>query len=686
MNPKRLVQLEVAQRRVRVCWRCGREWPVAREMCPECAVGIAAGERDRYYTHVVADGAALRSQMGLTQCWPGPPIHLATAFVLYLTIEGLPSSERVGGVLEEHLLGICRIICSDKGWIDSTAAGDLRALFPGEDHALQAVRAGLALLAFHCTHPPAIGWEIKWRAGINTGLVVWRRDGRPEGRTLAIAAELVPLARPGVILVSEAVLRHVQPFYDLVAVGVEGDTSGSAPRYAVLGPKVENSHALHEQHGGPLIGRQDALAALDAALAALHAGMSQIVSLVAEPGLGKSKLITAWLEAARQRGALAGMAVLQGLGVAYGSTPGTTVRSLLRPWGKASAAAPEEINSLIEGGFLTPPTRIADALTAWLARQRQVVLVVDDLHWTDDESLAVLRALLERSLPVPLLVVFSFRPSAAARLAWVLSASRLVLYLTPLSLSESQALLHASGGADVLPAAMSQALAARAGGNPLYLEEALAFVHDQRAQAPGELRAALTELPATLPGLILARVEHFAARRIAQLSSGFGWLTQHPFERQRRLDEVTTIERELSAWLDRLEANDYVDQETIARCLRRLEQLDFELLLGRLRLGQPRPRMARLAAAIERLAGASVNAHLTLLRERLGQDRLNVAHEAATAGDRAWERGKGEAARAYYELALLAMPSEGDPIIQRPRLWLRVADLAERIGDLSSAR
>jgi tetratricopeptide (TPR) repeat protein len=135
-----------------------------------------------------------------------------------------------------------------------------------------------------------------------------------------------------------------------------------------------------------------------------------------------------------------------------------------------------------------------------------------------------------------------------------------------------------------------------------------------------------------------------------------------------------------------LDANDYVDHETIARCLRRLEQLDFELLLARLRLGQPRPRMARLAAAIERLAGASVNAHLTLLRERLGQDRLNVAHEAATAGDRAWERGKGEAACAYYQLALLAMPGEGAPIIHRPRLWLRLADLAERIGDLSSAR
>jgi hypothetical protein len=64
MGTEHLVQLEVAQRRVRVCWRCGLEWPVAREMCPECAVGIAEGERDQYYTHVVADGAALGSRVG----------------------------------------------------------------------------------------------------------------------------------------------------------------------------------------------------------------------------------------------------------------------------------------------------------------------------------------------------------------------------------------------------------------------------------------------------------------------------------------------------------------------------------------------------------------------------------------------------------------------------------------------
>ncbi|MBI4504021.1 MAG: ATP-binding protein [Chloroflexi bacterium] len=181
--------------------------------------------------------------------------------------------------------------------------------------------------------------------------------------------------------------RHVGGLYDLVAVGVEGDAPGSAPRYAVVGPKDEDSHALHEQHAGPLVGRQAELAALDAALATLRAGGSQVVSLVAEPGLGKSKLLAVWLERSRGRGALAGVTVLRGLGVAYGSAPGATLRSLLRAADGEAAAA---VAAVAELRAHAQPTVTAGALAAWLARCGPALLVVDDLHWADDASLAAL--------------------------------------------------------------------------------------------------------------------------------------------------------------------------------------------------------------------------------------------------------------------------------------------------------
>ncbi len=329
MTTKPLAELQSVQRRVRVCWRCRSEWPVTQDMCPECAISLAESERDIYYTHVVTNRTVLRTHLPLTRKGSGPLVCLATGCVLRLMVEGPPLFASASDPLEAHLLNLGRMICSYGGGLDTTAAGDLQALFPGEDHALQAVRAALAVLTFHRTHPPTMGRQIDCRIGINSGLAVRRRNGRLYGRSLAIAADLA------------------RPFYDLVAVGVEGDISSSTPRYAILGPKAEDSHALQEQHGGPLIGREREMATLDTALAALHAGTSQVVSLVAEPGLGKSKLITAWLEAARQRGALAGLTVLHGFGVAYGSAPGATLRSLLRSRQHRSAAG--AIEALIEG-------------------------------------------------------------------------------------------------------------------------------------------------------------------------------------------------------------------------------------------------------------------------------------------------------------------------------------------------
>lgn len=683
MDARPLVELRPERRRARVCWRCRREWATARETCPECAVWIGDGERDVPYVRLVVDAAALRSALGRRRRWPGATVQRVTAFVLRFTLDGLPPADPAVPALAAHLVALAQHACLYDGWLDATPAGDLRAIFAGEGHATRAVRAALAVLAHDRSHPPIPQRAVEARVGLNTGLVVRARDGQLRGRTLDIAAELARLGRAGVALATEATYRHVAASYDLVAVGLEGDAPGSAPRYAVVAPKEEDSHALHELHAGPLVGRQAELTTLDAALAALIAGRSQVVSLVAEPGLGKSKLLTTWLERSRERGVAAGVTVLRGLGVAYGSAPGATLRSLLR---SADAEAAADVAALVAPGARAQAARAAGALAAWLARRGPALLVVDDLHWADDASLAALRALLERPPSTPLLAVLSFRPSAAGRLAWALDLSQVVLRLLPLSARESARLLRERAGGNGLMPAVRAEVAARARGNPLYLEEALALLHERGACTPAEAAAAVRALPATLSALILERVERFAAQRTARLTGGLGWLVQHPLERRRLLDEITSTERDIGAWLDRLETGDYADQVTVARCLRRLEALDFELLLARMLLGQPRPRLPRLAAAVERLASGSVAAHLALLRERLGTDPLSAAHEAATAGDRAWARGQAEAARDYYRLALEATRPGDEQVVQRRRLWERLADLAERSGDLAAAR
>jgi hypothetical protein len=683
MRARCVVELRQERRRVRVCWRCRREWSVTRDACPECAVWIAEGERDVPYTRLTVDATALRSAVGEHPRWSGPRVQRVTALVVRLTSDGLPLSGSALDMLTAHLVTLAQIIRVHEGQLDATPAGDLRALFAGPGHAQRAVRAALAVLDHHRSHPPIPERSIEARIGLNSGLAVHQRGGRLGGRALDSASELARLGRAGIALATEATYRHVAAWYDLVAVGVEGDAPGHASRYAVLGPKAEDSHALHETHAGPLVGRAAELAALDTALAALRAGRSQVISLVAEPGLGKSKLLTAWLERSRERGDLAGVTVLRGLGVAYGSAPGTTLRSVVRAVGGAEAT---DVAALVELGAHGHPAMAADRLAAWLARAGPVLLVVDDVHWADDASTAVLQALLERPPATPCLTILSFRPSAAGRLAWALERSQIVLRLPPLSAMESARLLHEHASGNGLLPAIREAVTARAQGNPLYLKEALALLQEHTAHAPAAAAVAVSALPATLSALILERVERFAAQRTARLKGGLSWLAQQPLERQRLLDEIASTESAIGMWLDRLETGDYADQVVIARCLRRLEALDFELLMARMFLGLPRPRLPRLAAAIERLASGSVAAHLTVLRERFETtNALDVPYEAAAAGDRAWARGQTEAARDYYRLALDTTRPGDEQVVPRRRLWERLADLAEHSGDLATA-
>lgn len=268
----------------------------------------------------------------------------------------------------------------------------------------------------------------------------------------------------------------------------------------------------------------------------------------------------------------------------------------------------------------------------------------------------------------------------------MLAASQRIVQLAPLSSAESQALLQGRSATRTLPAQAYEAIAERARGNPLYLLEAEALLREHLASGGREPDSWLALLPPTLPELILARIEALAARHTARLARGLSYRANHAFERARALEEIAAIERALASLLDRLEAGDYADRLTIARCLRRLAQLDFDLLLARMALGEPRPRLHRLATAIRRLADGSTQAHLALLQERLTQDPLGVAREAIEAGDHAWSEQRRAAARDYYQLALEAAPAHQDWSEQRARLWSRLAELAEEAGDLTAAR
>ena len=203
-----------------------------------------------------------------------------------------------------------------------------------------------------------------------------------------------------------------------------------------------------------VVGRQAELAALDAALTAALGGAGQLVFIVGEPGIGKSRLAREVAGLARREGAtvIAGRAVPAGQGTPYrplteallqalrGSPPADDAE--LRPWWPA-------LSAIVPGLGAPPgePSARGDAalgeavlrLLRWLSRSAGLVIVLEDLHWADPDSLTVVEYLADNLAGQPVLCLASSRdepPTAALDLARRLHGRRAARLLVLTRLEE----------------------------------------------------------------------------------------------------------------------------------------------------------------------------------------------------------------------------------------------------------
>ncbi|MFC5138659.1 ATP-binding protein [Actinomycetospora rhizophila] len=298
-----------------------------------------------------------------------------------------------------------------------------------------------------------------------------------------------------------------------------------------------------------LVGREDETAALREHLAAAERGRGGVVLLVGEPGVGKSRLLRDATDVARGLGlrVLAGRAVPGGSPVphrplteaflaAYRSAPPPTgpeldgfaghLARLVPPWRGAGPAAVDD-----------SPVVMGEAVLRLLRSGGAAVLALEDLHWADTETLAVLDHLVDALAEEPVLVVGTMRPEGAvaelrARLARRAPAN--VLAVDPLDGAGVDRMLAACLATPDPPAGVRAFLARRAEGVPLLVEELLAglvaadelrFEHDHWVGA-GELTP---RVPASLRESVARRAEHLdpVARRVlaaaAVLGRRFDW-------------------------------------------------------------------------------------------------------------------------------------------------------------------
>src|SRR5579859_6707423 len=470
-----------------------------------------------------------------------------------------------------------------------------------EDDPERAVRAGLEIQTAARDYSARVqqeyGVDFNVRVGIHTGLAVLDQVGdriRAEytamGDTPNVAARLQTAAVPGTVLVSADTHRLTRHLFDFETRGPLAVKGKSAPieAWQVIGLRALPGSARGlEGLRAPLVGRAAEIARLRARLAALRPDPARRgqpgawVTLIGEAGLGKSRLV-AELRQSLTAGPnpAAGPAAplwLEGRCISFGSAisylpwrqilrqaigaqerdPEDAVRAKLAKTARERCHLPDEHLPFLEtllavagAESLAAVTvhpgdervrRMSAAVLAFLsglAQATPVVIVLEDLHWADEASLALLQSVWDLVSLEPLLLICLMRPDhdtpawALAELArQKLPASRVdEIVLEPLSTTDSRSLLGSLLHIEDLPERVRSLILEKSEGNPFYVEEVIRSLleggHIVREQdywrATREIEK--VTIPNTLAGLLAARMDALPdnAKRVAQMSAVIG--------------------------------------------------------------------------------------------------------------------------------------------------------------------
>ena len=431
-----------------------------------------------------------------------------------------------------------------------------------EDHAQRAVLAALALHAQMDASAPdrsqAPAEPLALCLGLHTGrVVVDRLGGDPQrlytaaGETTQVALRLRQLAAPGTVLLSAATQHLVQ---EHVRVEPWGEATVGAVPVPVYGVReIARQRSGVVGHGArarsPFVGRARELALLQERLDAVVAGQGQVVAVVGEPGMGKSRLLAEYC------GSLIGREVryVEGHCLSYGSatpylplvdlvrqlcaiTPGEqhdAITAKIHRWLQQADVDPDEggplLLSLLDMPLaterlaqLSPPERKARTfallrhLVLHEAQSHPCILAVENLHWSDATSEEWLTSLVERLADVALLVLVTYRPGYQP--PWLAQSYATQIALSRLRAGDSRTVVQAVLQTASVPETVTQEIVTQAAGNPFFLEELAWYVI-----AHGGPPAALV-VPETIEAVLAARIDRLPPeeKRLLQTAAVIG--------------------------------------------------------------------------------------------------------------------------------------------------------------------
>jgi class 3 adenylate cyclase len=651
--------------------------------------------------------------------------------------------EDARAILDPVLERMMEAVHRYEGTVNQVMGDGIMALFGApiahEDHAVRACYAGLAMQeAIHRYNEDlrrAHGLEVQIRVGLNSGEVVVRAIGNDlhmdytaVGQTTHLAARMEQMAMQGSILVTAEVLRLIEGYVQVAPLGpvpIKG-LQEPAEIYEVTeaGPVRTRLQAAAARGLTRFVGRGSELGTLHQALERAGAGHGQVVGVVGEPGVGKSRLFYEFVHSHRT----AGWLILESSAVSYGrATPYLPLIDLLKAYFQLEARDDaRRIREKLTGKLLTldrtleptlraflalldvpeedltwqaldPPQRrqrILDAIKRLLLRESQVqplVLVFEDLHWIDAETQALLDSVLEGLPTARMLLLVNYRPEYEHR--WGGKTYYTQLRLDTLPPESAEELLQALLGDDAGLAPLKPLLIARTEGNPFFLEESVRTLIETRAlvgeRGAYRLAQALPtiQVPATVQAVLAARMDRLPAeeKRLLQTAAVIGTEVSLPL-----LQAIAELpEAVLHAGLGHLQAAEYLYEMRLfpEREYTFKHALTHEVAYGSLLQERRRALHARIVEALEALAGDQVAEQVErlahhVLRREVWDKTLAYCRQA---GERAMARSADREAVGSFEQALGALrhlPEQRDTRAQAVDLRLALRTALMPSGDL----
>jgi class 3 adenylate cyclase/tetratricopeptide (TPR) repeat protein len=704
----------------RVCANCGTQVSPIAKFCSHC--GHSTGQS--VVNYLSAHSQAVRPQTGqpiseniLTSTGElaGERKQVSVLFADIMGSLALISGqdpESAQAILNPVLEQMIEAVHRYDGTVNRILGDGIMAIFGAplahEDHAVRACYAALmmqdsvAKLADRADEPHHE--LLKIRVGLNSGEVVicaisneLDMEYTVIGETVHVAARMEQMARPGSILTTKKTIRLAEEYVTARSLGPLSVKGLAEPEevYELIGagPARTRLQAATIRGLTQFVGREAELDELRRAQELTDTGSGQLVAIIGEAGVGKSRLVYEFTHANRLLGLL-GWLVLESTSILHGrATSYLPVIALLKGYfGIQDRNELQEIRRKVVEKTLALDERLEPTLPALLAlldvpvddqswhtldpiqrrrrnvdavkgfllreaRKQPVLLIFEDLHWADTETQELLDALVSALGSARLMLLVSYRPGYQHN--WGSKENYHQIRLSALPTRDTRCLLEALLGDDPTLASLKQLLIAR-GGNPFFIEETVRSLVETHylAGERGHYRllrpTGTVQVPPTVRAILAARIDRLlpADKNLLQIASVAG--REIPLAVLRPMAGLT--EGALGDALDRLQAAGFLHESGFFPDVEYsfVHALTHEVTYDGLLRMRRRTLHARLVDTIETLYRDRIGEHIERLAQHAVRGELpeKAVRYLRQAGLKALSRSALENGRVWFEQAL----------------------------------